>query len=418
MDVLSDGVVDVEEGGITWSGPASEAPDSGGAEEIRVPGLLMPALINGHCHTPMVLFRGAGEGLPVDRWLSEVMWPRESRLTPADVQAGMALGVAEMLTNGIGTSSEMYFHADAMAAAVEEANFRSVISAAFIEDDSFAGLGSVAEQMDSAISFNTRCAGRPTVSAGLGPHSAYALGEDTLASIGRLAAEHDMLVHIHAAELPAENEMVGSMGSTVIQVLDSLGLLTSRTVVAHGIWVDDDDMAIMTERGVGVCHCPVSNMVHAMGVAPLEKLQAHGIDVCLATDGPASHYRLDLFEEMRSALRMHRLSSGDAGVLAPVDVLRMTTETAASVLGLDDLGQLRPGFRADMVHMDLDQLSFGPILSNEDVVPAVVWGGSRAAVRDVWIEGSPSVVNGVPIGAPVHELRAEVQSRAARLANP
>ena len=87
------------------------------------------------------------------------------------------------------------------------------------------------------------------------------------------------------------------------------------------------------------------------------------------------------------------------------------------MLGLDDLGQLRPGFRADMVHLDLDQLSFGPILSNEDVVPAVVWGGSRAAVRDVWVEGSPSVVNGVPIGAPVHELRAEVQSRAARLAN-
>jgi 5-methylthioadenosine/S-adenosylhomocysteine deaminase len=159
-------------------------------------------------------------------------------------------------------------------------------------------------------------------------------------------------------------------------------------------------------------------MVHAMGVAPLEKLQALGIDVCLATDGPASHYRLDLFEEMRSALRMHRLASEDAGVLTPADVLRMTTETAASVLGLDHLGQLRAGFRADMVHLDLDQLSFGPILGNEDVVPAVVWGGSRAAVRDLWVEGSPSVVNGVPIGAPVEELRAEVQSRAARLADP
>ena len=418
MEVLSDGVIDVENGLITWSGPAADAPDSGGREEIRVPGLLMPALINAHCHTPMVLFRGAGEGLPVDRWLSEVMWPRESKLTPADVRAGMALGVAEMLTNGIGTSSEMYFHADAMAAAVEEANFRSVIAAAFIEDESFAGLGTVPEQMETAVSFHERCAGRQTVSAGLGPHSAYALSEETLASIGRLAVDHDMLVHIHAAELPGENDMVASMGPTVIQVLDGLGLLTSRTVVAHGIWVDDDDIAIMAERGVGVCHCPVSNMVHAMGVAPLQRLQAHGIDVCLATDGPASHYRLDLFEEMRSALRMHRLSSMDAGALTPVDALRMTTETAASVLGLDQLGQLRAGFRADMVHVDLDQLSFGPILGNEDVVPAVVWGGSRAAISDVWVEGSPSVVDGVPIGAPVQELRAEVQSRAARLANP
>ena len=235
MDVLSDGVVDVEEGGITWSGPASDAPDSGGAEEIRVPGLLMPALINGHCHTPMVLFRGAGEGLPVDRWLSEVMWPRESRLTPADVHAGMALGVAEMLTNGIGTSSEMYFHADAMAAAVEEANFRSVISAAFIEDESFAGLGSVSDQMDSAVSFNERCADRRTVYAGLGPHSAYALSEDTLASIGRLAAEHHMLVHIHAGELPGENDMVASMGPTVVQVLDGLRVELLLVVLYTGV---------------------------------------------------------------------------------------------------------------------------------------------------------------------------------------
>ncbi len=419
MEIVDDGVVDVADGAVVWSGPASDAPPVAPVtNEVTVPGLLMPAMINAHCHTPMVLFRGAGEGLPVDRWLKEVMWPRESKLTPADVKAGMALGVTEMLSNGIGTSCEMYFHADAMAEAAIEANFRSIITAPFIEADSFAGLGPISEQMAAAVDFADRHAGHRLIGAGLGPHSVYALGSDTLASIGQLAADNDMLIHIHVAELPAENQMVSELGPSVVKVLDGLGLLTPKTVAAHGIWVDDEDIALLAERGVGVCHCPVSNMGHAQGIAPLQRLQEAGIDVCLATDGPASHYRLDLFEEMRTALRLHRLHNQDASALGPRDVLALTTHRAASVLGRSDLGQLRPGFRADMVHLDLEQLSFGPILSNDDIIPAAVWGGSRAAVRQVWVEGELSMNDGQPVNASIPEQRAEVISRARSLAQP
>lgn len=417
MDILSDGVVDVVDDVITWSGAASDAPVHDG-DVVSVSGLLLPTLVNGHCHTPMVLFRGAGEGLPVDRWLSEVMWPRESKLTPADVRAGMALGLAEMLTNGIGTSSEMYFHAEAMADAVEAANFRSTIAAPFIEAESFAGLGPITEQIESAIEFARGYVDHRTIRTALGPHSVYSLSPDTLQQVGQLGIENDMLVHIHVSELPGENQMVAGLGPTVVQILDGLGLLTPKTVAAHGIWVNDDDIAILAERGVGVCHCPVSNMGHGMGVAPLMKLREHGVDVCLGTDGPASHYRLDMFEEMRSVLRMHRLDSGDAGIMQPSEALRMATSTGAKVLGLDDVGQLRAGFRADMLNLDLDQLSFGPILSLEEIPAAVVWGGSRAAVRNVWIDGNPSVIDGVPIGTPVAELQAEVLSRATSLAKP
>ncbi len=419
MELVDDGVVDVVDGAIVWSGPASDAPPVGpDVRNVDIPGLLMPALINAHCHTPMVLFRGAGEGLPVDRWLKEVMWPRESKLTPADVRAGMALGVVEMLSNGIGTSCEMYFHADAMAEAAIEANFRSVITAPFIEADSFAGLGPISQQLEAAVDFANRHAEHRLIGAGLGPHSAYALGPDTLASVGQLAADNDLLIHIHVAELPTENQMVAGLGSSVVKVLDELGLLTPKTVAAHGIWVDDEDIALLAERGVGICHCPVSNMGHAQGIAPLQRLQDAGINVCLATDGPASHYRLDLFEEMRTALRLHRLNNHDAAALGPADVLAMTTCGAASVLGRPDLGQLRAGFRSDMVHLDPDQLSFGPILSNGDIIPAIVWGGSRAAVRQVWVEGALSVDNGLPVDASITELRAEVQSRARTLAQP
>lgn len=416
FDVITDGAVDVADGQITWAGANSEAPEHHGST-IVVHGLLMPPLVNGHCHTPMVLFRGAGEGLPVDRWLSEVMWPREAKLTAGDVHAGMALGVAEMLTNGIGTSSEMYFYPDAMVEAVDAANFRSVISAPFMDVDSFAGLGPMPAQIDAAVDFAASVASHPRITPALGPHSAYTLKPETLRTIGELAISHDLLVHIHVSELPAENDMIADHGPSVVKLLDGLGLLSPKMVAAHGIWMDDEDIAILAERGVGVCHCPVSNMGHGMGVAPVLRLREAGVDVCLGTDGPASHYRLDMFDEMRSALRLHRVTSLNAAELAPRDVLRMGTSAGARVLGLDT-GQLRPGFRADLLNIDLDRLSFGPILNESEIPAAVVWGGSRSAVRNMWIEGQPSVVDGNPIGVPVSELRAEVQARSESLARP
>ena len=166
---ISPGVVDVENGRVAWSGPASEAPDRA-VTVHRVEGILMPGMVNIHCHTPMVLLRGAGEGLPVDRWLHEVMWPREARLTVDDVRVGMQMGAAELLANGITTSVEMYFHGDAVARGAAETGLRCVVTAPVIEDVQLDRFGAWEDQLDEMVSTRDRWASNDLIEVGLGPH--------------------------------------------------------------------------------------------------------------------------------------------------------------------------------------------------------------------------------------------------------
>ncbi len=155
-DLLEPGIVDVADGRVLWSGPAHNAQERPGASRIDVPGLLMPGFVNTHCHTPMVLLRGAGEGLPVNRWLNEVVWPREGRLTPEDVYWGMTLGGAELLRNGVTSSVEMYFHPDQVALAASGAKLRCTVTPPIIEDADLSRLGTVDHQLSTAIDLGHR----------------------------------------------------------------------------------------------------------------------------------------------------------------------------------------------------------------------------------------------------------------------
>ncbi len=148
---ISPGAVDVEEGRIAWSGPASEAPSRAGLTTHRIAGILMPGMINTHCHTPMVLLRGMGDGLPTDRWLREVMWPTEARLTPDDVHAGMRMGSAELLLNGVTTSVEMYFYPQSIAEAADEIGLRCIVAAPVIDHAQLARYGSWEAQLEEAL---------------------------------------------------------------------------------------------------------------------------------------------------------------------------------------------------------------------------------------------------------------------------
>jgi 5-methylthioadenosine/S-adenosylhomocysteine deaminase len=221
--VHSPGVVDVEDGTVTWAGAAADAPPSA-FEGVSVRGLLMPGLVDIHAHTPMLLLRGTGEGLATDRWLVEVMWPREGRLVEDDVRAAMALGASELLTNGITTTSEMYFFGDAVAEGALAAGMRCVVAAPLIEARDFARFGSVDEQLANISSMRERWLGHHLIEVGVGPHSAYALSEDALTKVSALVAMDPMLVHTHIAEQPWEgDEVTARTGLTVPAYLDRLG---------------------------------------------------------------------------------------------------------------------------------------------------------------------------------------------------
>ena len=187
----SPGIVDVDGGKVQWSGPADSAPVQE-APSVSLRGLLIPGLVNTHAHTPMVLLRGAGEGLPVSRWLTEVMWPREGRLTSDDVESAMTLGAGELLLNGITTSHEMYFLADGVAKTAARVGLRCVVTPPVLVAADLARFGSWEEQVEGMVVLAERWDGHPLVTVGFGPHSAYALSEETLLRVAALSASHGM----------------------------------------------------------------------------------------------------------------------------------------------------------------------------------------------------------------------------------
>jgi 5-methylthioadenosine/S-adenosylhomocysteine deaminase len=413
--VHSPGIVDVVDGVVAWSGAAAEAPQWDGPL-MTVTGALIPGMVDIHAHTPMLLLRGTGEGLPTDRWLVEVMWPREGRLEEDDVVVAMQLGASELLLNGVTTTSEMYFFGDAVADGAARVGLRCIVAAPLIEAPDFARFGSVDEQLANISGMRDRWRGHELIEIGVGPHSGYALSRDALQRVSALVAADPMLVHTHIAEQPSEFDAVAAeTGLTAVAYLDELGLLTDRTVAAHCVWVTPDDIELMAARRVSVAHCPASNGHHASGIAPVTAMREAGIRVGIATDGPASHDRLDLFDDMRTAIRLARIGAMDASVMPARTALEMTTSEAAAAVGRPDLGRLVAGSCADMVALDLDQPGFDPIFGDEALFDRIVWAGSPSAVRDVWVQGRQVVRDGECVTADRATLRADVTRRALRL---
>jgi 5-methylthioadenosine/S-adenosylhomocysteine deaminase len=414
--VHAPGFVDVADGRIAAVGDLSAAPVlPDGATVERIGGLLLPGFLNGHAHSPMTVLRGAGEGLPLDRWLREVIWPREGRLTPDDVRTGMALGGAEMLLNGITTSSEMYYYPEAVAEGAVSVGIRSIVAVAVVTGlDRF---GTPDGQLAGAVELRNRMAGQPLVEVALGPHSAYMLDDAVLGAVRDTALANEMLVHIHVAETRDEGDAVEERtGRTVPSHLDDLGMLETRMVAAHGVWLTAGDIDLFARHGVGVAHCPGSNGKLASGIAPVRAMRAAGSAVAVSTDGPASNDNLDVVEEARLALLYARLREHDASALGTGEALRMITSEAAAALGRDDLGALEAGRRADIVRFSLERPEYGPVTDPSEIPAHLIWAGSARDVTDVWVEGRRVVADGEALLVDVAALQAEAASIAQRIA--
>jgi 5-methylthioadenosine/S-adenosylhomocysteine deaminase len=412
--VVPDAVLDVADGRIGWVGPAAEAPPAEGAEVVELPGVLLPGLVNTHSHAPMVLFRGQGEGLPLDRWLAEVMWPREARLTPEDVEVAMTAASAEMLANGVTTSVEMYFHPERIAAAVQRTGARAVIATPLIP---LPGLPPVEEQLRHAVELAAGTPADGMVEYGIGPHAAYTVPLPVLREAARAAGEHGLLLHLHVAETAGEGaDLLARHGLSVPSLLAAHDILGGRVLAAHCVHMDDGDLDLWREYDVAVAHCPASNAKLASGVAPLRAMLDRGIRVGLGTDGPASNDGLDLLADVRLAAQLARLAGASATALTAAEAFWLATGAAADAIGRPDLGQLAAGRRADLVHVDTRDLVFEPVGDPSDLLAHLVWSGGGRYVRDVWVGGRPVVRNGSSLTVEADAVRADVATRAARLA--
>lgn len=413
------GAVDVDQAGrIAWVGPLADAPAAPDARTQRLPGLLLPGLVNTHCHSPMTLFRGAGEGLGLVRWLREVLWPREARLTPEDVYWGMTLAASELLRFGVTTTCEMYFHSPAIADAVADAGSRAVVTPPVMLAEGMERYGTWQHQLEHHLEMADQRLAAGRVELGLAAHGAYTLPLEALEAIGRAASERDLMLHVHVAETQEEAaELERAQGKSVPAILADLGFLDARRVLAaHSVWLTDEDLALYRSHDVAVAHCPQSNMKLASGVARVAEMLDAGLRVGLGTDGPASNNDLDLWEEMRLASLLQRVWRRDPGLLPPEQALGLATRAGAEALGRSDIGALEPGRWADLVHLRLDDAAFTPVTADADLISHLLWSASSRHVTDVWVAGRRVVAGGVCQSVDEARARTEVQQRALRLA--
>ncbi len=350
-------------------------------------GLLMPGLVNAHTHLPMTLFRGLADDLTLQQWLNEHIFPAEARfVTPENVALGTRLACAEMLLNGITTCCDGYFLADSVAGAVAETGLRAVLGQGVI-DFPAPGVPDPAGNVAHAAAFVAAWRSRsPLITPSIFCHSPYTCSARTLRSAKAAAREAGVRFQIHAAETRSELERCRSeQGQTPVRYLSRLGLLDEQTLLVHAVWLDGEEVRMVADSGAGIVHCPQSNMKLGSGVAPVPDFLAAGIAVGLGTDGCASNNDLDLFGEMDTAAKLHKVQRLDPTVMDAAQVVQMATRDGARAIGLEgQIGSLAPGRRADLIVLDLNQPHLVPLYH-----PAshLVYAAGGADVRHVMIDG-------------------------------
>jgi 5-methylthioadenosine/S-adenosylhomocysteine deaminase len=415
--VLLPGAVEMEDGVITWVGDPLQEPASPGTTVRTLGGVLMPGLVNCHGHSPMTLVRSAGDGLPLERWLSESVWPREARLTDEDVYWGMTLGAAELLGNGVTTTCEQYRHPGPVVEAVVDAGIRAVYTPGIFDVPGEDGTGDTWEALlDEACALFDDMDGREgRVNLGFGPHAVYTVPPEGLAQIAREAQRRDALLQIHLSETAAEGALVlERYGQSAPAVLAAAGAFDGRVLAAHAVWLDEDDLALVAGHDVAVAHCPGSNGKLGAGVAPLRALRARGVRVGLGTDGPASNDDLHLWDELRLAALLARASACDPAAVTSADALRLATRGGGEALGLP-VGALEAGRPADLIRLRTDDARFVPSLTRAELLGHLVWAGAGYLVTDVWVAGQCVVEAGQCTHIDAERARAEVGQRARRL---
>lgn len=417
--VIPGGAVDIgPDGRITAVGPEATLVAAEPAPERteRVGGLVAPGLVNAHAHTPMTLVRSVGDGLPLDRWLREGVWPLEGQMTPDDARAGMLAGSIEMLLGGVTTSCEMYLFEGALAEATAQTGARLVMTPGVIA--ALAPDGDVGPRIDVIGDYHAANHNPDArLHVGFAPHSVYDLAPEQCGEIAARAQQADALFHIHLEETQAERELVIERhGASATRLLADHGALEGRVLAAHGVYLDADDRRLLASAGAAVAHCPQSNLKLGSGIADVPALLADGVGVAVGTDGPASNDDLDMWEELRLAALLARGTHRDPTVVDAALALDLATRRAATAIGLDDVGELRVGAWADVIALNLDHPRLTP-RRDETLLTQLVFAGCPELVRHVWVAGEQVVRDGAPVSVDVDEVRRDAQQRALRLSS-
>ena len=370
--------------------------------------LLIPGFYNIHCHAAMTLFRGYGEDLPLDRWLNERIFPAEERLTYKSVYTAAKLAIAEMLRGGIVSFSDMYMFEDAVAEAVAEYGIKANLSRSIVSFDPEIDIKSDSrfrETTDLIRSYHGFDDGRIRVDLSL--HAEYTNVPRACRDLAAYARENGFGMQVHLSETEKEHiECIARHGKTPTAFFLDTGVLDVPVTAAHCVWVSDEDIAILAEKGVSVAHNPVSNLKLGSGVMPLRKMLDGGVNVGLGTDGVASNNRLDLLREMQTAAILHKGVSRDPAITVAREMLPLATLNGARAQGRTDCGRIEVGNLADLVLIDRNSLHNMP---SYDDYAMLTYSTDRSDVLLTMVDGRILYRNGEYTHIDEERLRFEAR---------
>lgn len=366
--------------------PGDEHLDAGGD-------VLLPGLVNGHTHAAMTLFRGHGGDRPLMDWLENWIWPVEAKLTAEDVYWGTRLACVEMIRSGTTRFWDMYWHPAAAARAAHDAGIRATVGPPLI--DGFDDRRARQVCADAASALDELTGLSPLVQPGLAPHGIYTAGAGTLAWVAEESARRDVPVQLHFLE--TAGEVTGCLersGQRPGAYLESIGLLSDRLVLAHGVWIDDDDAERVGAHGATVVSNPVSNLKLAVGaVFPYPRMRAHGVSVGLGTDGASSNNSLDLLGDTKVFALLQKFATDDPAEVPAADAWALAAGTQAPALhrgagtpaehGRGSATGLVVGDAADffLARRGAPELSPGHVLDN------LVYAADHSVVRTTIVGG-------------------------------
>jgi 5-methylthioadenosine/S-adenosylhomocysteine deaminase len=415
---IDPGYVAVRDGRIAQLGPMADLGAVLAREVIDARGgVVLPGLVNGHCHAAMTLFRGLADDLPLMTWLQDHIFPAETRsVNPEMVYWCTRLAAAEMLLSGTTTVADGYFCMEEAARAFSEAGMRAVVAQGII-DFPAPGVPDPADNIAAAAGFIDGWLGRdPLITPALFAHSPYTCSAKTLRAAKELARSRGVVLFIHVAETRDEQGLIRDpQGPSPVRHLDALGILDEGTVCVHCVWADDEDLDILARRGASIVICPQSHLKLASGTVPLKEMLAKRIKVALGTDGAASNNSLDLFREMDVCAKVQKLRDLDPVAVRAGEVLRMATAMGARVLGFaGQCGVLKPGAPADLIVVDRQQPHLQPFFGPD----LLVYSARGSDVRTVIVGGRLVVRDGTLLTIDLAETMARVRELAQPLPGP
>ena len=411
--IIENGGMAVSQGKIT----ALEQSDTRAAENLNAKkivsangNIVMPGLINMHCHAADSLFRGLVENLPLEEWLGRVWIAEKAILTPETTYLGSVLGLAENLLSGSTTVMDMFWYPDETVKAAKDLGMRVSTGGIFFD---LPGIGGRSQEdyISEADNFYQNHSSDDSVIPAILPHGSYTVSPQNLSEAKSMADQYGILFCTHAAETQAEqNDIKARYDNSVIRHLDKYKLLGETSVLAHCVHLDDTEISLLAQSKTNVVLNPMSNLKLGSGIAPVKAMHRAGINLTIGTDGAISGNDLDMWLAMRLTCGLAKGLNMEADALTAEQVLHMATISGAKALGKSDsLGSLEIGKNADFILVDINNSHSIPLF---DPITHLVFGAGRSDVTDVFVSGKHVVENKKISGLDIQKIHEEVRQLA------